>query len=67
LNFIYLIRYMLVVMNTQFIYLFIYLFTYLFIYLLIYLFTSPICGLVVRVLGYRSRDPGFGSQRYQIF
>jgi hypothetical protein len=25
------------------------------------------CGLVVRVPGYRSRGPGFGSQRYQIF
>jgi hypothetical protein len=24
-------------------------------------------GLVVRVPGYRSRDPGFDSQRYQIF
>jgi hypothetical protein len=26
-----------------------------------------LCGLVVRVPGYRSRDPGFGSRRYQIF
>jgi hypothetical protein len=26
-----------------------------------------ICGLVVRVPGYRSRDPGFVSRRYQIF
>jgi hypothetical protein len=25
------------------------------------------CGLVVRVRGYRSRDPGFDSRRYQIF
>jgi hypothetical protein len=25
------------------------------------------CGLVVRVPGYRSRGPGFDSQRYQIF
>jgi hypothetical protein len=25
------------------------------------------CGLVVRVSGYRSRGPGFDSQRYQIF
>jgi hypothetical protein len=26
-----------------------------------------LCGLVVRVLAYRSRDPGFDSRRYQIF
>jgi hypothetical protein len=26
-----------------------------------------LCGLVVGVPGYRSRDPGFHSQRYQIF
>jgi hypothetical protein len=26
-----------------------------------------LCGLVVRVLGYRSRGPGFDSQHYQIF
>jgi hypothetical protein len=26
-----------------------------------------LCGLVVRVLGNRSRDPGFDSRRYQIF
>jgi hypothetical protein len=26
-----------------------------------------LCGLVVRVPGYRSRGPGFYSQRYQIF
>jgi hypothetical protein len=26
-----------------------------------------LCGLVVRVPGYRSRDPGFDSRRYQIF
>jgi hypothetical protein len=25
-----------------------------------------LCGLVVRVTGYRSRGPGFDSQRYQI-
>jgi hypothetical protein len=25
------------------------------------------CGLVVRVPGYRSRDPGLDSWRYQIF
>jgi hypothetical protein len=25
------------------------------------------CGLAVRVHGYTSRGPGFGSQRYQIF
>jgi hypothetical protein len=26
-----------------------------------------LCGLVVRVTGYRSRDPEFDSQRYKIF
>jgi hypothetical protein len=26
-----------------------------------------LCGLVVRIPGYRSRDPGFDSRRYQIF
>jgi hypothetical protein len=26
-----------------------------------------LCGLVVRVPGYRSRGPGFGSRSYQIF
>jgi hypothetical protein len=26
-----------------------------------------LCGLVVRVLGYRSRGPGFDFRRYQIF
>jgi hypothetical protein len=26
-----------------------------------------LCGLVVRVSGYRSRGPGFDSQRFQIF
>jgi hypothetical protein len=28
--------------------------------------SDRLCGLVVRVPGYRSRDPGFDSQRYQI-
>jgi hypothetical protein len=26
-----------------------------------------LCDLVVRVLGYRSRGPGFDSRRYRIF
>jgi hypothetical protein len=29
--------------------------------------TDRLCGLVVRVPGYRSRGPGFDSLRYQIF
>jgi hypothetical protein len=28
---------------------------------------DPLCGLVVRVPGYRSRDPGFDFRLYQIF
>jgi hypothetical protein len=28
---------------------------------------SDLCGLVIRVPGYRSRGPGFDFQRYQIF
>jgi hypothetical protein len=30
-------------------------------------YTDRLCGLVVRVSGYRSRGPGFDSRRYQIF
>jgi hypothetical protein len=29
--------------------------------------SDRLCGLVVEVPGYRTRDPGFDSQRYQIF
>jgi hypothetical protein len=29
--------------------------------------SASLCGLVVRVPGYRSRGPGFYSRRYQIF
>jgi hypothetical protein len=39
------------------------------VFLLFYfnLFYDRLCGLVVRVPGYRSRGPGFDSWRYQIF
>jgi hypothetical protein len=30
-------------------------------------FRDHLCGLVVRVVGYKSRGPGFDSWRYQIF
>jgi len=30
-------------------------------------FKDRLCGLVVRVSGYRSRGPGFDPRRYQIF
>jgi hypothetical protein len=32
-----------------------------------YYYYDRLCGLVVRVPGYRSRSPGFDSRRYQIF
>jgi hypothetical protein len=28
---------------------------------------DPLCGLVVRIPSYKSRDSGFESRRYQIF
>jgi hypothetical protein len=34
---------------------------------LVFLFAERLCGLVVRVPGYRSRGPGFDFRRYQIF
>jgi hypothetical protein len=39
----------------------------IYIYELQYLATDRLCGLVVRVPGYRSRGPGFDFRRYQIF
>jgi hypothetical protein len=32
-----------------------------------YLFRDLLCGLMVRVPGYRSRGPRFDSRRYEIF
>jgi hypothetical protein len=31
------------------------------------MYSDRLCGLVVEVLGYRCRGPGFDSQRYHIF
>ena len=36
-------------------------------YLLTYSFMDRLCGLLVRVSGYRYRGLGFDSRRYQIF
>jgi hypothetical protein len=42
--------------------------TWIYIYKTLYLpIGDRLCGLVARVLGYRSRDPGFHSRRYYIF
>jgi hypothetical protein len=32
-----------------------------------YIFIPHLCGLVIRVSGYRSRGPGYYSRHYQIF
>ena len=37
------------------------------IYLLVSYYDDRLCGLVVRVSGYRYRGLGFDSRRYQIF
>jgi hypothetical protein len=37
------------------------------IYNMVYILQDRLCGLVVRVPGYRSRGPRFDSRRYQIF
>ena len=36
-------------------------------YSLVYISRDRLCGLVVRVSGYRYRGPGFDPRRYQIF
>jgi len=40
------------------------LYTYIYIYIIN---LDRLCGLVVRVSGYRYRGPGFDPRRYQIF
>jgi len=47
----------------------IYMFGYIYvcIYIYIYIYIDRLCGLVVRVSGYRYRGPGFDPRRYQIF
>ena len=37
------------------------------IYMYVYVCVDRLCGLVVRVSGYRYRGLGFDSRRYQIF
>jgi hypothetical protein len=39
----------------------------IYIYIYIYTYIDRLCGLLVRAPGYRSRDPGYDSRRYQIF
>ena len=39
----------------------------IYIYIYIYIYIDRLCGLVVRVSGYKYRGPGFDSRRYQIF
>src|SRR5215510_10444709 len=39
----------------------------IYIYIYIYIYIDRLCGLVVRVSGYRYRGLGFDSRRYQIF
>ena len=49
--------------------LFYYYYTHIYTYIhIIYIYTNDrLCGLVVRVSGYRYRGPGFDPRRYQIF
>ena len=39
----------------------------IYIYIYLYIYIDRLCGLVVRVSGYRYRGLGFDSRRYQIF
>jgi hypothetical protein len=40
---------------------------YVFRYVCTYVYKDRLCGLVVRVSGYRYRGPGLDSRHYQIF
>ena len=40
---------------------------YIYGYVYVYTYIDRLCGLVVRVSGYRYRGLGFDSRRYQIF
>jgi len=40
---------------------------YIYIYIYIVVLLDRLCGLVVRVSGYRFRGPGLDPRRYQIF
>jgi len=60
-----------VLINTNVFFFFLSFFLHLFLPLFIIYFLPVIrrflCGLVVRVSGYRHRGPGFDPRRYQIF
>ena len=43
------------------------LYIHVLVYFLCLLDSDRLCGLVVRVSGYRYRGPGFDPRRYQIF
>ena len=50
-----------------YIYIYMCIYKWIYVYKYIYIYIYRLCGLVVRVSGYRYRGPGFDPRRYQIF